>query len=363
MIRTSIRNNLGSAFMLFWMLYFLSLSSLVPFLVIFLHERGVPMGAAAMPWILILTQLLGLLLPLGIWLAVTRDKLVNHLPNMRLGKSNLIYIIFISIFIQPTMMIVSGLSSLLAPNLVSEVMGGMAEIPLWLMILAIGVAPAICEELVFRGYIQSQYKHHTLKKAALINGLFFGIMHMNIQQFFYAFIMGIIFFMMVHYTRSIRAGILSHFVLNASQATLAHFAFQVVAMTEEMNMPVEPADLTIPFGEGEIVLNEQMTLIMGMMFIGFIAMLTLPCVVILFRAFISHNRSRNMEYDMKQALGGTTEPTPEIAPETTPDAIPEEPQEVVPEIPQKPASRLPFDPFLVAVVALFLLVVIIPRFI
>lgn len=326
----------GSAFMLFLLGFYLLINILMSFILpLAVDYFGVDIHVIISPWFIIFTQLIGLLLPLGIWLALTRDNLNKHLPNMKLGKTNLIYIIFISLFLQPGMMVISGLSSLFFPNQVAEVLSIMVDNPLWTMILAIAVTPAICEELVFRGYIQSKYKNMSFKKAAIINGLFFAIIHMSPQQFIYAFIMGIIFAYMVHYTRSIRAGILSHFIMNASQVTLAVGSLRLLQYVEASELYTTTMEETIVnLGTRELVVTYEMSIIFSVMFVGIIAMFAIPCAIILFRSFISYNRGRNMKYDMEQALGVNSN---------------------TPKAPSDDDSTTPIiDPFMIAVVVLYI---------
>jgi len=60
-------------------------------------------------------------------------------------------------------------------------------------IILVGLMPAICEEMMFRGVILSGFKdNYSSKKAIIISALLFGIVHMNPWQFVTAFIFGII---------------------------------------------------------------------------------------------------------------------------------------------------------------------------
>lgn len=86
---------------------------------------------------------------------------------------------------------------------------------LLMLVLLIAVAPAICEELIFRGILFNEYKKSTsIKTLVLMNGLLFGLFHMNIQQFSYAFIFGVLSAIVVYLTDSIYPSILMHFLNN-----------------------------------------------------------------------------------------------------------------------------------------------------
>jgi membrane protease YdiL (CAAX protease family) len=289
----------GLLFMLFLMLctilFTLVMGVLIAVFQDSLDDAGVSVSAVLRsPWFIIFYQVSIFLVPLGIWLAFFREKVNMHLPHMRLGTTNIIYIIGLSIMLQPAMMVISGLTTFFFPNEVSGMVMGMFDYPYWLLILAIAVTPAICEEVVFRGYIQSAYKNKPLVTMLLINGLLFGIIHFNPQQFPYAFAMGIIFAYMVYATKSIRAGVISHFIMNASQVTLmwgmtflAQFAEE---MGEEMGIYTDTA-AELDFSSPEVII--------AFVFLGIIAAGATTAAGILLYYFTKHNKKRVADYEAK----------------------------------------------------------------
>ncbi|MCL2215665.1 MAG: CPBP family intramembrane metalloprotease [Defluviitaleaceae bacterium] len=315
----------GSAFMLFLLFFRVIFILTFGLVVIPAISPGVARTVFGSPWFIIFQQVMVFILPLGIWLFLTKEKLTEYVPNMKLGKINIIFIFFLSIFLQPIMMLLSGISGLFFPNQVGAMVGGMAAQPLWLMLLALAVTPAICEEIVFRGYIQSAYRNLPFTVSALLNGLFFAMIHLSLQQFLYAFAMGVIFAYMVHYSRSIRAGILMHFIMNASQISLARLVR--ISVPESLAAPPQ-----------RISFAEQLHALMGM---GVIALVAAPCVVILFRSFLSHNRQRNIEYDMQKEIW-------------------QEPIESSAEAEASNPTRFRYiDPFIPAVVALYVFIMLV----
>jgi len=278
------KNLNGSKFMLFLIIWVFVLMMALQFLFIVLRESGVNVNAVMVsPWFLIAQQLVIFILPLFIWLALKGDNIKQNLPNQKLGGKNIMLIIALSFLIQPVMMTISAVMSLFVTNDVAGLMDSFMAAPFWLTILAIAVTPAICEELVFRGYIQSQYNDRTIKKTALINGLFFAIIHLNFHQFAYAFVMGVVFAYMVHYTRSIWAGIIPHFIVNASQAVLFRLA----------NM-AQPAGYSPDVQAAEELLAAMPISMeaMAIIIISVIALCLSPVIFILFREFFRHNKWR-----------------------------------------------------------------------
>jgi len=93
--------------------------------------------------------------------------------------------------------------------------------PLWLLILSIGIFAPIMEELTFRGFIQNKLGETGKPYAAvIIQALLFGAFHMNLQQFLYAAVIGIIFGFIKLWSGSIWPCILAHIGFNVFSAVL-----------------------------------------------------------------------------------------------------------------------------------------------
>ena len=64
---------------------------------------------------------------------------------------------------------------------------------LWQMILLLAVLPAVCEELAFRGFILSGFRHLGHKWRAIVySALFFGLTHSVLQQSMVACVLGLV---------------------------------------------------------------------------------------------------------------------------------------------------------------------------
>ena len=246
----------GSKFMLFLMLFAIATAFFIMptlFYAMGMTEEEVSYLIRT-PLFLIVSQLVMLLMPLLLWVYANRGSFTNFLKFEPLEPINVLIIMGIAFLIQPALMFVSGLTGLFFPNVIGDVVAEFMAYPFWLVLLAIAVTPAIVEELVFRGYIQAQYEELGIKKAAIISGLFFGIIHLNMQQFFYAFIAGIIFAYIVYYTKNIVSGILAHFMLNASQLLMLRTALileemEIVQAYEAVPMPeITPLQVVVAIG-------------------------------------------------------------------------------------------------------------------
>lgn len=85
----------------------------------------------------------------------------------------------------------------------------------FLELVIVCVLPAFCEEFVNRGILLQGIKHAGFKKAIVISSLMFGLFHFNIQQFFYAFIIGLILGFVSVVAKNIFPAMIIHFVNNA----------------------------------------------------------------------------------------------------------------------------------------------------
>jgi len=279
------QKNEGSKFMLFLMIWaiciLIALMFVVGVLSAFIEiDVNAVFSALSSPWGTMAYQLAVFMLPLALWFAIKREPIKPNFPFAKLGRKNIILIVALSFFLQPIMMLISGISGLFFNNDVAELMYVFQRHPFWLQLIAIAVTPAICEELIFRGYIQSQYRDSTIRKSALINGLFFAMMHLNLQQFAYTFVLGVVFAYMVHYTRSLWAAILPHFIVNGTQVTLGRLVFATAPAYADPQ--AEELLDALPFSPE----------VQGVIMLGVIAAVFSPVVIILFMEFVKHNKWR-----------------------------------------------------------------------
>jgi len=87
--------------------------------------------------------------------------------------------------------------------------------PLWVLIAAFAVTPAICEELAFRGFILSGLaRGGRLGIAIVISSMMFGVMHLIPQQVFNASLVGLLIGLLAVHSRSLFPAILFHFSNN-----------------------------------------------------------------------------------------------------------------------------------------------------
>lgn len=90
--------------------------------------------------------------------------------------------------------------------------------PFWLFIVNLimtAVLPAICEETAHRGMLLKSMSTLGYKKAIIISALLFGLLHLNIEQFFYATIIGLYLGYISVLCDTIYPAMIVHFMNNA----------------------------------------------------------------------------------------------------------------------------------------------------
>lgn len=235
----------------------------------------------------IVFQVISFFPPLVFYSVLTGEPLRVILPHKNPGIVNVLLIAGISFTVQPSAMVISAVSSFFFGNRVSELMEDMAAFSLPAVLLTVAVIPAICEEVIFRGVILSKYKSAGIKKAAIMSGLFFGIMHMDYQQFLYAFTLGVLLAYFVCYTESIYSSIIAHFIINASQ-TFFSLIVQLVGEHEELTAELADA------GAADLA--------MTLLFMLPLLMITIPIFIALFRIFKSRNKANVQENEQKNSI-------------------------------------------------------------
>ena len=87
--------------------------------------------------------------------------------------------------------------------------------PLGILVLVLAVLPACCEEIAFRGFMLSGFRHMGHKwRAIVISALFFGMTHAVLQQSLIACLLGVVLGLIAVQTGSLLPCILFHAVHN-----------------------------------------------------------------------------------------------------------------------------------------------------
>ena len=83
-----------------------------------------------------------------------------------------------------------------------------------LQVVSIAILPAICEEMAHRGLLLRGLSTLGLMQALIISSILFGLMHLNINQFFFATVLGFMIGLTVVISKNIFPAIIIHFTNN-----------------------------------------------------------------------------------------------------------------------------------------------------
>lgn len=212
----------GFCFLLLLLLQFLSLKSMQGAL-----RDSVPEEQGILQAKLLLIQQLALIATPALMMGVMLTTSLRKTFSIRWpGIGRLTWAILLPFALLPLNMELQKSLEWFFPKLpagIAEALKPMSDpsMPLWLILLAFAVAPAICEEIAFRGFMLSGFRRSgRVGLAIVLSSIAFGIIHMIPQQVFSASLMGLILGIMCVRSRSLLPGIAFH-VVNNSLAILS----------------------------------------------------------------------------------------------------------------------------------------------
>jgi uncharacterized protein len=107
--------------------------------------------------------------------------------------------------------------------LLEQILAG--EMNLALALLFVALTPAICEEVIFRGYLQRNVERRLGAAASVVLvGLLFGLFHLRLTEFVPLSILGIYLGYVVWVSGSLWAGVLVHLLNNGIAVVVSNMA-------------------------------------------------------------------------------------------------------------------------------------------
>ncbi len=162
-------------------------------------------------------------LPAVLFLAVGEPRSAVCCGLKKVHISTALMTVLFILLLEPLITVVNALSMLVTDNTVAGISDQIIQLPLLGMLLGIAVYGPFAEELVFRGVIHRSYRQRGNRlKALLLSSLLFGLMHMNLNQACYAFVIGIALALLVEATGSILPAFIAHFCVNGLSVVLMY---------------------------------------------------------------------------------------------------------------------------------------------
>lgn len=174
-----------------------------------------------------------LIVPMALILLFSKDKLTEVFSIRKINWRTFFGVIAFTMAASPLVTLVNLVSQLFVENTVTTNSGQFLSLHPLLLVFFVGILAPVCEEAVFRGAIFSGYKKEgNVWKGILISALLFGLLHMNINQASYAFVIGILLGFLLEATGSIFSTMLFHILVNSTNAIMMIISDSVI--TEEM---------------------------------------------------------------------------------------------------------------------------------
>lgn len=230
-------------------LYFLIILLLEIFLPYGLRPIYKKFGVSDGRILLVLSHAIIFLIPAIIYVIVTKSSARDTFKLNKLYLKDVLLIILLGFVCQPIMTFFSLITSFFFKNEIGAFMTEIGSTPYILLLMLVAVLPAITEEVTIRGVVLSGYDNINKYKAALVTGLFFGMLHLDPQQFLYATVLGFILALVVRATKSIFATAIIHFLINGTSVTMQKLINIIFGKEYLMKQATEKSVQSLPINE------------------------------------------------------------------------------------------------------------------
>ncbi len=239
----------------------------VYFLIILILEIVMPyitypiykgLGIGDVRVVLVLNHILLFLVPAIIYVLVTKCNVRQTFKFNPLPIKDLFLVIVLAFLCVPIMNFFGLISGFFFENNVGNLITSISGTPYLILMGIIAFMPAITEEITLRGIVLSGYDDKNRLKSALVIGLFFGIFHLDANQFLYATVLGFILAYVVRITGSIFSSMIMHFILNGTSITMQKLITLInptyMEKTSEVSLKTLPLSEKLILLQGSIII-------------------------------------------------------------------------------------------------------------
>ena len=163
----------------------------------------------------LLVSQLTLLIPVVIFLAITKTGPAELIQHKKIRVSTAFMIAGFTLLSMPLILLVNLISLLFVENTVTEAAELFVSAPMIPVVLIVGVLGPASEEFTFRGVLYHSYRRSgRLVGPMLLSAFLFGLTHLNFNQMSYAVVVGILGVLLVECTGSIFSSMIFHMIIN-----------------------------------------------------------------------------------------------------------------------------------------------------
>ncbi len=184
-----------------------------------------------------------------VFLALGGMEIFHKCGLSMLQPGTVLWIVLLSFLIQPVVTWINLLSMTFVRNHLAQDLS-YANGSLLANLLYLALLPALIEEFISRGVLLQGLQSLGVRRAVLLSSLMFALLHLNFNQFFYAFVIGLVMALLVELTDSLYSSMLFHFLINARAAVIVSSAGPAVSSAVSSAAGTETAGmqevLTVP---------------------------------------------------------------------------------------------------------------------
>ena len=249
------------------------------------EQKGIYMPVES---VLVLSELT-ILVPAVIYVLIKRPNIVNDLGFRPIKAGTFFMCLLLTCLILPVAGFFNVLSQLFVSNTMAqmsdELLGGNNTV---ILILGAFYGP-FCEEFVFRSVFASGYERITGPlRAGLISGMLFALVHMNVNQAAYAFVMGFVFCIINKAAGSVYPSMIIHICINALNLGLIMI---IGSVYESTGLEADIAE-TAEMARNSDLLYTQIGIML--VFAVICTVIAIPCVVFVAKHEENHDRLYEM---------------------------------------------------------------------
>lgn len=214
------------------------------FLTIVLTHAGLSLGVMFVPAVGMIVENMALnilvsevtiWLPALLFLAAGKTRPATFCGLKKVHISTALMTVLFTLLLEPLITVVNAVSMLVTDNAVAGMSAQIMGLPMWATLLGLAVYGPFSEELAFRGVLYRSYRQQGNRwKALLLSSLLFGLMHMNLNQACYAFVIGIALALLVEATGSMIPAFISHLCVNGLSVVLMYGTDSLTGGMEEL---------------------------------------------------------------------------------------------------------------------------------
>lgn len=202
---------------------------------------------------LLVSQLL-MIMPAAVYMIRWKIPVKEWIPYHKISLPKILLLAGFFLASVPVLNLIQSISLLFSHQVINQTMTKIITAwPLPVSILCIAVIPAFLEEGIYRGVFFSEYRKTGLLSGALFSGFVFGLLHFNMNQFLYAFYMGVWFALLVDVCDSLLASVLLHFFINLSSVISAYQAGTAQVAIEKTEIMAKLPDMALSGGVGFLI--------------------------------------------------------------------------------------------------------------